>query len=482
MNTSKIKVLIGIDAGSTHLKTALYTLQGELISIRHSRVNVYHPIPEFSTFRPQEIFHQLCLSLQEQLSDTYFPVAVGISSFGESIVAVDSNGNPLDDMIAWFDMRGEKYIQDFTSKQDILSLFSTSGQVPSGKFTLAKLLWLKELKPELLQKTYCFLFMQDYLSYLLTGQMKTDFSLAARSMLFHIENMCWNTDLIKECGITVSQLPQVIPTGVCAGHITAKASALTGLPAEIPVILAGHDHASASIAAGIIGSDIILDSLGTSETSVFAGDVFQPETLYLHNLCAYPYYNGQYRYLTSIQGCGASIEWLANLLFSDNVFRSFFSHAREASVHFENLPVTLPFLRGLMEVPHVAGCITGLKDIHTKADLCYSLLEGLCFEYKRRILTAEQYIHSSFHKVRAVGRLSKEPIYMQLKANILQKPVEVLSQKEAVSLGAAVLAGKYTGYISEWIPKLETVYMPQEKKQVYELRFQTYLSLLNHLT
>lgn len=471
----KTEVLIGIDAGSTHLKAALYTLKGELIAIKHSRVMTYHSQPSFSEYDAEEIFTQLCSSFRALLTPEYKPVAVGISSFGESVVPVDSNGNALDRAIAWYDMRGQDLIAGFAEKYGVSRLHTLTGQLPSGKFTLSKLLWMKRNTPEFLGKVHRFLFIQDYLASRLTGNLCTEFSLASRSMMFDISRLKWSQELLSTCGLEEKQMPIVIPSGTASGNVTKQASLLTGLPCGIPVILAGHDHASASVAAGIEENKVVLDSLGTSETSIFTG--CHPENKALHScgIGFYPYIQGKQRYLSSIQGCGFSIEWMARLLFEEPVFPKFFAAAGFAIEKSLDSPLFFPYLRGLQEAPEASGSITGLKDVHTKESLCYSVLEGLCFEYKRRMQSAEAVSGITFSRVRVAGRLSREAVFMQLKSDILGKPVEVLAQPEAVSQGAAILAGIYCGCMTSWKPHILTAFLPCECRGRYEGRYEKYL-------
>lgn len=473
----KQHVIIGIDAGSTHLKVGFHNLTGKLLEIRHHKIQVFHSLPEFSEFHPEDIFDHLANILKDVMeTNDYDPIAISISSFGESVVLLSENGSVLDPMIAWYDMRGQHEILKFASEYGIKELYKKTGQYASGKFTLAKLLWLKKNKPALLDSTRSILFMQDYIAYRLTGNQCTDDSLASRSMLFDLSKKTWASDILASCGLGAEILPRVIPSGECAGILSSHASKQTGLPEKIPVILAGHDHASASIAADIQKHSIALDSLGTSETCITSGVSNHYEEMFASNIAFYPYYQGNYRFLCSIQGCGASIEWMANLLFQENIYDSFFQHAAMVKTQAASCPITLPFFKGIQENPGLFASVMGLKDTHSKEHLCYSLLEGLCFEYRRRLEQAETATKICHPKVRAVGRLSSNPFFMQLKANILQRPVEVIEINEAVALGAAILAGKKTGAIKEWQPVISCTYTPEnDLLETLEARYRLYL-------
>ncbi len=419
----KKEVFIGIDAGSTHLKAAVYSTEGTMLDIRRCRVNVYQDATGGAVYDAEEIFSQLCRCLRELLRPELRPAAVGISSFGESVVPVDASGKALAKMIAWYDMRGEELIQTFARRFGKSRLSSITGQIPSGKFTLAKLLWMKRHTPELFSQVHRFLFMQDYLSCRLTDAQCTEYSLASRSMLFDTAKKGWSQELLRESGLSDRYLPCVISPGSIAGQVSAAASRLTGLPSGIPVVLAGHDHASSSIAAAIRSPGIAMDSLGTSETSIFSATPSLGQDPNSCQLGFYPYYQDSYCFISSIQCCGFSIEWMARMLFQEDIYNCFFHCAEESlRTHPGKTPLFLPFLRGLQEAPGAAGSFTGIRDFHSPADFCASVLEGLCFEHKRRLLQGEEYLRTPFSTLRVSGRLSQYSTFMRLKANILQKP------------------------------------------------------------
>ena len=324
--------------------------------------------------------------------------------------------------------------------------------------------------------------MQDYLSFRLTGSLCTEYSLASRSMLYDIAKKEWSREILRAAGLSADYLPRVIPSGSVAGTVSPDASRMSGLPAGIPIVLAGHDHASASIAAGIASSELVMDSLGTSETSVFASDSVCLTETDRQVISFYPYYQGRCRFISSIQGCGFSIEWAARLLFDTDIYSQFFQNA-ETGLELRpfELPLFVPYLRGLQECRDASGSFIGIKEFHGRPDFCASVLEGLCFEHKRRVLQAERAIHTAFSTVRVSGRLSQYPVFMQLKADVLQKKVEVLSQPEAVSLGAAILAGKACGCLSSWTPTTAFCYQPQSSALPYQERYLRYSKTVEDL-
>jgi len=174
-----------------------------------------------------------------------------------------------------------------------------------------------------------------------------------------------------------------------------------------------------------------------------------------------------------MQACGASIDWAASI-FANGSYNDFFEQA-DAS---KDAPVYLPFIRGLQENRHMLGTFTELRDNHESSDFCMAVLEGLCFEQKRSIAALEESIcvvGDQMH-LRAVGRLSFNPLLMQIKANVLNRIVEPIAHEHAVCLGAAYLAANLCGEKIEIQKLIDNTYQPNARDvEKYAKRYETYL-------
>lgn len=468
---------IGIDVGTTNIKTAAFDQNGVRLAYAEHSVAVFHSKQAFSEYDAELLWDGVCTCLRELEFWGCTPNAVGVSSFGECMFPLDSSGMPLGRGVAWFDMRAS---QEAAQMEDDLGsewLFRTTGQRSSAKFSASKLLWTRKHMTSLFNKTSRFLSAMDYIAFRLTGHYATDFSMASRSMLFDTGRKMWSPRMLEYCGLREEQLSKVYAAGEIVGSITRQAEDITGIPAGTPVTLGGHDHSCAMVAAGADGVEILLDSLGTSETAVFAGrQPLDVSKLYEGAISFYPYRReseNNYRYISSLQACGASIEWAATA-FAGGDFDAFF---RQAEVG-ENAPLYMPFIRGLQESSNVKGAFLGLQDSHSREDLCRGVLEGICFEQKRRIESMEKHIgklNESIH-LRAVGKLSTNSVLMQLKADIMEKPLEPLAYEQAVCLGAAHLAAGTVNHTLQVPMLIEHSYLPNiSQREKYREQYNEYM-------
>jgi xylulokinase len=289
----------------------------------------------------------------------------------------------------------------------------------------------------------------DWITYRLSGQQATDFSLASRTLLLKIHQLRWNLELLQELGFPPDLLAPLRPSGAHLGPITAEAAGLTGLPLHTAVAVGGHDHVCAALALGVTEPGHLLNSLGTAEalflplerplTDPVMGR--QNYTQGCHVAGGYYTFGGQYT-------LGASIDWFRHAVGNDAPYDILIAEAEAAppgslGVHF------LPHLR-LANPPHddprARGAFVGLTTDADRGVLFRALLEGLAYESQN---TLEPLLHHTglpgIRSALATGGASRNQLYMQLRATLLQAPMDIVSVDEATALGAALLGGVGAG-------------------------------------
>jgi len=474
---------IGIDVGTTNIKTAAFDENGTQLASAEKAVQVFHSRNEYSEYDAVLLWEGVCLCLHELGLQGVCPDAVCVSSFGECMFPLDADGVPLAKGIAWFDMRASDEAFCFESDFGSIKLFGITGQRCSAKFSAPKLLWMRTHMADVFNRTHRFVTAMDYIAYRLTGTFATDFSLASRSMLFDTGKRDWSNEILEYCGLRKEQLSNLYAAGEMTGRVTDDAGKITGISAGTPVTLGGHDHSCAMMAASADKTDILLDSLGTAEMAVYARPGLTDFTpLYNDAICFYPYSRegeNSFRYISSLQACGASIEWAAKM-FAEGDYDRFFEQAARS----KDAPVYLPFIRGLQENNHMLGAFTGLKDTHGQAEFCMAVVEGLCFEQKRRIDAMQQFIDFMGDRMhlRAVGKLSSTSLLMQLKADVLNRSVETIAHEYAVCLGGARLAAGMCGQEMKIEKLVECTYEPRTGEwERYQRRYESYIRSFNKM-
>ncbi|WRS27646.1 FGGY family carbohydrate kinase [Oscillospiraceae bacterium MB08-C2-2] len=451
---------IGIDFGSTNIKVAAYTLAGETAHIESRPNRVTHPRPDWSDFDIDGIWAGIQESLQiitAKLGAANIR-AVSFSSMGEPAVPIDKEGTPLYPTMAWYDMRSLPQLEYINNKIGRRRLYEITGQVPDPKFAISKIVFLQQNHPEIFEKIHKWLPLPDYVAYLLTGEQFTDYSIASRTMCFDVTNLCWSREILEPLGISPDIFPPTIPGATRRGEITTAAQELTGLLKGTPVVAGGHDHSCAAITVNIWEDGVVLDSMGTAESCMVAIDKMNfSDHGYENAICMYPHCTDKlYRAISGFNACGASVEWYlktigrAIVLEAEAQGRNRFELMNEkAAKEVTDIPsmVYLPFLRGSRHNSNVRGGFVGISDGHLDGDYVNALLEGLCCEFRSIAQEYETLFGISCNRIQAVGGGSRDPYWMQIKANVMKNTVYVPANREGASMGAAFLGAVGMGDI-----------------------------------
>jgi xylulokinase len=445
-------LLCGIDIGTTNLKAIVFDASGTVIAAASSPTPIHYPGPDRAEHDPEALWLATARTVRAALArlpDPAAVISVSVASMGESGVLVDGAGKAQGPMLAWFDGRTAPEARALAERIGGDQLFAESGLSLQRIFSLCKLRWLQTHHSHFFRSGVRWLNTGDWITYRLSGQQATDFSLASRTLLLKIHQLRWNLELLQELGFPPDLLAPLRPSGAHLGPITAEAAGLTGLPLHTAVAVGGHDHVCAALALGVTEPGHLLNSLGTAEalflpperplTDPVMGR--QNYTQGCHVAGGYYTFGGQYT-------LGASIDWFRHAVGNDAPYDILIAEAEAAppgslGVHF------LPHLR-LANPPHddprARGAFVGLTTDADRGVLFRALLEGLAYESQN---TLEPLLHHTglpgIRSALATGGASRNQLYMQLRATLLQAPMDIVSVDEATALGAALLGGVGAG-------------------------------------
>ena len=441
-------LVLGLDVGTTNLKCLALDAWGAIVAQGSEPTPRSHPRPEWTDFEPEPIWEAVCRAIRSVISQIQSPSAIrgiAVSSLAESVVPIDSQGRPLAPAIAWFDLRTIAEYEWLREKVGYETLFRISGLNPDPMFGLCKILWAKNHDPLTFEKTALWLHFADYVAFRLCGIPATDPSLACRSLAYDLGRGNWSAEILEAVGVPVSSFPPVCKSGTPLGLVTPSSATATNLPKTTVVSVGIHDHLSGAFAAGGIGAGILLDSIGTSESlnSVFPKPVFD-QRIAKHGLAQGALWIEEPTcYLTGgLQTAGAAMEWFRREFGGKS---SIADLVEEAATVEGAVPVFLPHLvRSLTPHPDplASGAFVGVRSTTTRGGMFRAVLEGLAFE-ARAIADAMGTVAGlpPFAKILTIGGTLQNALLTQIKADVYAFPIKVNPVREAVSLGAALLAG-----------------------------------------
>ena len=386
---------------------------------------------------------------------------IGVTSFGETFVMTDDDGNPLVPAMLYTDPRGKEECSELVEKIGLEKIARITGITAHEMYGLPKIMWRKKHDPEIYEKTRHIFQMEDYVVFSLTGNAQIDYSLATRSMAFDINGLCWSDEMLDAAGIDKALFSNPVPTGKDAGVITDKAAKRTGLSKNTHIVSIAHDQVAACVGAGAFDENTAVDGAGTVQclTPVFDGMPVVKKMMPGKYVIVPHVIPGKYvTYAFSYTG-GALMQWCtSNLAKKEREL----GEARSLSVN-EYLEKEYTNNRqsqgldpdgpsGMLTLPHFAGAATPYMDMGSKgailglttdskvSDIYRACMEGVTYEmflnYKNVVKAGAKpkIIH-------ATGGGAHSAVWMQMKADILGLPVIALSTVDAGTVGSAMLTG-----------------------------------------
>ncbi|MBP2627040.1 MAG: Xylulokinase [Firmicutes bacterium] len=442
--------LIGIDVGTTNCKVAAYSENG-ILKVLASRPTVTHYLENnWAEFDPGQIWDAVQEALREvvrHLGDEKVD-GIAVASMGSASVLLDENDQWIHRSITWFDTRTEEIAAQWRENFGREEAFEISGFVPNPMAGITKVQWIRNQMPEAFKSVKHWLSMQDYIAYRLTGEAGVDFSVACRTMAVNLRDRCWSEEILNHAQIPQEICSALKRSGELVGRITPYATGLTGIETGTPVFAGGMDYVCGAFACGLVESGQALSAIGTSEQILMVVDepANNVEHIDTNFTCVNYIVDDKYYIAGQVISSGVILDWFRNEVAKED-FTTLIEEAEKSPLGAKGA-LLLPHFRGKYAPgadPMSKGAFIGLTTSHTRGDLVRAILEGLCYESAMIIEGIQEVVGYSINAINVVGGATKSPFWMQMKADVLGKPVICLDVPEVVTLGAAMLAGVGAG-------------------------------------
>lgn len=498
-----MRLLIGLDIGTTALKAAVFDTAGTLLAVSTQEYSLLTPQVNYVEV-PGEVYWDAFRNAVADLK-TKHPmgeedeVSLGISAQGETIFFLDRDGNLLRNAIVWMDNRAQDEAQMLKEAFGDETCFRVTGQVSFEPcWPASKILWVRQHEPEIFAKTDKFLLIEDYFIYRMTGKFATEGSLVCSSTYWDIIRKQYWPEMLQFMEIQESQLAPVLESGVAVGKILKAAAEDLGLPSNLTVCTGALDQAAGAIGAGNCREGMFSETIGAALAicAPVSHPVFDPNRRMPLHYFAVP---DTYMIHTFTNG-GMTLRWFRDQ-FSPIEMEAQKLGLGDAydliSREVEKVPAGSD---GLVMIPHLAGSNApdvnpkakgvwfGFTLRHTRAFFMRSVMEALGYIVKRNIEALAD-MGIEVKEIRSLGGGSKSKVWNQIKADICQIPLETVNSPEAASLGAAILAGKAAGIfkdINEAVDRMVQVKARttplSENAKVYEEGYEMYKKAFIDLT
>ena len=449
------KYVMALDAGTTSNRCILFNEKGEIISLAQKEFTQYFPQPGWVEHDASEIWStQLGVAVEAMSkvdADAEDIAAIGITNQRETVVVWDKEtGEPICPAIVWQCRRTAEYCDSLKEQGFTEMIRKKTGLIIDAYFSGTKIKWILEHVDGAAQRAengeLLFGTIETWLIWKLTkGRVHvTDYSNASRTMLFNINTLQWDEEILGLLGIPMSMLPEAKPSSCVYGY--ADASYFGG---EIPIGGAAGDQQSALFgqtcfqpgeAKNTYGTGCFL-LMNTGEKPVFSNNGLV--TTIAWGL------DGKVNYALegSIFVAGAAIQWLRDELRL--IDSSADSEYMAQKVKDSNGCYVVPAFTGLGAPywdQYARGTIVGLTRGVNKYHIIRATLESIAYQVYDVLTAMEADSGISLSSLKVDGGASANNFLIQTQADLIGAPVKRPSCIETTAMGAAYLAGLSVGY------------------------------------
>ncbi|NLD88667.1 MAG: hypothetical protein GX633_10495 [Clostridiales bacterium] len=485
-------ISLGVDIGGTGCKCVAFRDEGTQLTYSYSEYPIASGGVNLSPNILQESVFSVIASCAAKLGDLSSDIAaLTVSSFGESFVALNREGNPLGDIMLYFGNAESEEFFRLVEKVGEEQFMRIARIMPDASYSLAKMLYIRDRSCEPVWK---YLFIAGFITFRLCGRALSDVSLACRSLIYDVNNLCWSEELCRECEIDLDTLPEVVPTGEIAGNVLPHIAHQLGLPVDTKIVVGAHDQIVNALGAGVSEAGEAVDSSGTSEciTPLFPD---LPESLNFQkcNFACVPYLDtgGYVTYAYNISA-GSVVRWCRDALAIHLKTEAAQQNISVYDILNESCPsdptelIVLPFLQGMGGTPDVdagaTGLIAGLTTQTRLPDIYRAILEGITFEMK---YNQEKLLDNGviLRRLYACGGGAASKVWLQIKADMLDCEIIPVKAAETGAMGSAILGfSAVTGRSVFDIAKDFISYGKPVKpniihREIYASRYETYKAM-----
>lgn len=453
-------LVIGLDSSTQSTKAIAWNRHGQIVAEGRDDVPMHNPRLDCFEQDPADWWRSTvnalrdCVAALDRSGKPYEIQGMAISNQRETLGFMDADDNPTYPAMVWLDERSRDEVASFPEEFGAERIHRITGRMPDLTPCLYRFVWMKKHEPEAYARTRHFVDVQSYLvKQLCGGEYRTGWISADPMGLFDMVDKCWSEPLLDALNLDPERLPVTHPPGTLLGTIMPDVATTTGLPANLPVFAAGGDGQCAGLGVNCTVPDRAYVNLGTAVVSGIWSPDYQYNRSWRTELAA----QGEgYIYENCLRSGAFLVNWYVD---------QFVAKGRADASHFERLEkaaldipigsdglLVQPYFSGVMD-PHwdvsARGVMLGLCASHTEAHLYRAIVEAITIDQVMRTEDMERAARQPITHVVAIGGGANSPLWRQMLADALGKPVHISTTIEASALGAGMIAAHGAGWYDD---------------------------------
>ncbi len=446
--------LLAIDIGTQSARAAVITVDGHIDGIAQIAHDVQRPHPSWAQQQPERWWEEVCQAIRQVLHEAGVPAnaiaAIGTCGQMHGPVGLDDGGHVTTPWVQlWCDKRCAGQVEAVRTRDDVTTLVEIAGSAPNPAWMGLKVRWYKDNEPDAYRQARWFLVPKDFVNYRLTGVAAADPSEASGSFLWDCRTDAYSPQLADAVGVELEKFSPVHASHAVIGEVARIAAEQTGLRAGTPVIAGGGDFPVSMLGFGIVGEGVTADVTGTSTLLAAHAErpLIDPTVQNLRHVVPgwIPF--------TLLDCGGLSMSWCRDLVGSmagrEVTYDEMISLASSAPPGSDGL-LFLPYMSGERRHDNTLarGGYYGLTLNHQAPHFIRAVMEGVALAMGKDVRTFRA-CGRDVTRVFSVGGGTRNVLWNQIKADVMQVPLELSDEPEAGLKGAALLAAAGVGLIGD---------------------------------
>jgi sugar (pentulose or hexulose) kinase len=310
-------------------------------------------------------------------------------------------------------------------------------------------------EPQVFARSAKFLLLEDFLLYRMTGRYITETALQTSSLFLDIQRKAWWQEMLEYVGITADQLGELMDPGEIAAPLSLAGAEALGLTTHTLAVTGSMDQAIGAVGAGNTSPGVVTESTGGAMAIVVSLDkpLYDPQR---RVPCYFHARKDAYCLLPWVQTAGMALKWFRDQFYTLEAQTATAQNLDPYDLMTQSASQVPPGSEGLVVLPHLEGAFCpefnpaaravfyGATLRHTRAHFTRAILESVAYMLKKNLNLVEG-LGVPVREIRSIGGGARSELWLQIKADVLQKPVITVQVEEAALLGAAITAATATG-------------------------------------
>lgn len=467
---------LGIDFGISKVHTNIISLEEGTLFAEYETIYSWDVLEnDIGEIHPDKIWECAQNSVEQllakaDLADIELSM-LSFSCFGDCFVAVDGQGSPVYPMLLFSDMRAREVMDKLRGELSEKEYIELTGGPTDPGYVFSKIYWMKEKASEAYGQAKSFYNIQQYILKKLGLEPVTDYSMAARKMMFDVKGLHWSDELCKLLEKNSECFGKAMPSSTIIGRI--KSFGRIELPTEVEVVLGAHDAMCGFLGLGVRPdvNGVLANNAGTYNLiGTLTNHAFKFNSSDVTPGCG-PI-AGSFHYQAGGM-IGPTLDWCVNRFGNHSVGKMFEQAVFDGSckVHMDQDPMS----------GH--GIFSGLSVTDGPVELFTGLVESITLPMKgwmeRLQGTTDK---GNFQKMRIGAGGAKSENWIQLKADLLEIPVEKVKNLQTSSVGVACICAVAKGIYGSYKEAVECMVQvertfepnPQMAERYRERYFEVY--------